>query len=107
MGNLIEFIKVARTSDVDEHGWIKVNLLGREVVIFQHANSYSAIELSRNGEPLMQYSMFDKNDLSNTKVKDIIKGLMEGPSGEKWGKLRDHPVRVEGDYLYLGIETPD
>ena len=104
-GQLLEFIKVARLDDIKKHGWIKSNLMGREIVVMYNDKRCLAFELSRYGQPLSQYAMFDDLNVSNTKIKDLIDGLFAGPNGQNWGRLRDYPVRIEGEFVYVGIDS--
>ena len=106
-GQPLEYIKIARLEDIKKHGWIKSSLMGRQIVVMYQDKKCLAFEVSRNGQPLLQYAMFDDLNVSNTKVKDLINGLFAGPDGQNWGRLRDYPVRIEGEFVFVGINSAD
>lgn len=99
----IEFIRIGKVDELRESGWIKVRLLGYEIVILSDKNEFVAIELnSLKGKSLKSFLPEDFS-FSRSGVKKTVEKFLSGPHGQSWGTLKYFPVRVEGDSIYVGV----
>jgi len=100
-----DYFRVARIEDIRKPGWLKIRLLGRDIVIFTHNDDYIAVELGGVAAPAMK-SFPAKNDVQKAnETREIIKRLMAGPSDSPWGKLKHFPVRIDEGFIFVGITS--
>ena len=99
----VEFIRVGTVDEIRESGWIKVRLLGYEMVILGDKKEFVAIELnSLKGNSLKSF-LPEGFSFSKSGVKKIIEAFLSGPEGQSWGTLKYFPVRVAGNSVYVGV----
>lgn len=98
-----DFIRVGKVDEIRKKGWVKANLLGRQVVVFAYNDDFIAIELGGITDPKMKGFLADEMDYAGSGAKRLVKRLMSEPGDKPWGKLKHFPVRIDDDSVFVGI----
>jgi hypothetical protein len=99
----VDFFRVGRADEIRELGWVKVHLMGWEVVILAWDKEFVAIELGQiTARPSTSFLADDCRSLRSGAVVSVGK-FLRGPSGTIWGQLRNFPVRIEDEFVLVGV----
>jgi hypothetical protein len=103
MGNHINYFRVGRLDDIRESGWVKVRLMGWEIAVFAIDKDFVAVEI--NGMKYQRSKSYLPNEshYSNSGAGRLVDRFLMGPSGMLWGRLHQFPIRIEDDYVFVGI----
>lgn len=101
----VEFYKVGTIEEIMKSGWKTISLLGWDIVVIFHNREFYAIE--RGGLSLQEQKTFlpDDKAFSRSGSETVIDKLLLGPAGTSWGKLKYFPIKIEDDFVLVGI-TP-
>jgi hypothetical protein len=99
----VNFFKVGRTDEIKSSGWIRVSLLGWDIVVLFHNKEFIAIKRGSLQSAEQKTFLPDSTRHARSGSPSFIDKFMAGPTGAAWGKLQQFPVRVEDDYVFVGV----
>jgi hypothetical protein len=105
----VDYFQIGRVDEIRKYGWAKVYLMGWEVMILPTEHGFVAIELGEIAGRSRSFStgswsfLPDNASFSRTGVKSLVEKFLLGPTGTVWGGLRHFPVRIENDFLLVGV----
>jgi hypothetical protein len=103
MFSQISFFKVASVDEIIEAGWVKVSLLGRDILVLFLNMEFVAIESTGPGNASPRTFLPESNHYSKSGSPNFIEKFLTGPAGMIWGKLQHFPVKVVDDYVFVGL----
>jgi nitrite reductase/ring-hydroxylating ferredoxin subunit len=98
-----DFFKVGKVDEIREQGWIKVWLLGRQIVVFSYNDDFIAIELGGITDPRMKGFLMDDSQHYRSGAKRLVRKFLGAPGDSSWGRLKHFPVRIDDDSVFVGI----
>ena len=81
MISLVDYFKVGNADEIEEMGWVKVNILGRDIVVLSSNSEFIAIELGRPDSPMPKTYLPDEPKFSASGTKSLIERFLIGPAG--------------------------
>jgi hypothetical protein len=98
-----DYYRVGRVDEIMKSGWKNISLLGWDILIIFHNKRFFALD--RGGLCNQPQKAFLPEDCGyySSGAKDKIGKFLLGPDGDLWGKLRYFPVRIENDFVTVGI----
>lgn len=102
----VSYFKVGRIDEIVNAGWVRVTLLGWDIVVLFYNNEFIAIErggFSGVGGAGQKTYLPNKTGYSKSGSPSVIDKFMSGPDGNFWGRLRQFPVRIEDDFVFVGV----
>ncbi len=103
MFSQVNFFKVGRIDEIIDSGWIRVTLLGWDIVVLFQDREFIAIERSSMNNSDFKTFLPDGALYSKSGSPNFIDKFLAGPAGTLWGKLRHFPVRIKDDYVFVGV----
>ncbi|OGC90759.1 MAG: hypothetical protein A2W25_13700 [candidate division Zixibacteria bacterium RBG_16_53_22] len=99
----VNYFNVGKAEDIRRSGWVKVYLMGWEVMVLPFDNGFFAIEIGELASHSLKSFLPDDSSFTRPSVKGLIDKMLLGPAGTVWGKLRHFPVRIEDDFVLVGV----
>jgi nitrite reductase/ring-hydroxylating ferredoxin subunit len=99
----VNYFKVGKTDDIRQNGWIKVRLMGWEIMVLASDRDFYAIEIGEFAGHALKSFLPDDNTFSKSGARNLIGKMLMGPAGSLWGKLHYFPVMIEDDFVIVGI----
>jgi hypothetical protein len=99
----VDYYKVGKIDEIMKSGWKTVSLLGWDIVVIFHNREFFAIERGGLSSRTQKAFLPDDESYSRSGAENLVGKFLVGPDGALWGKLKYFPVRLEGDFVMVGI----
>ena len=99
----VSYIKVGRAEEIRLAGWIRVSILGWDIVVISREKEFIALERGSSFSQNINAFPGEGHGYSRSGAFNMLDKFLNGPSDSAWGKLQYFPVRVENDLVYVGI----
>ncbi len=99
----VDYFKVGTAEEIRQHGYVKVYLMGWEVMVLAAEKEFFAIEIGEVASHAQKSFLADEVTYSRSGVRKLVDRVLLGPAGSIWGRLRYFPVRIEDDFVLVGV----
>lgn len=103
MGNYGYYFKVGKIDEIKRLGFVKTRLLGHDIVVFYHQKDFFAVDVSVNVNKAGQTVKNDEWQFSSAGAINTIRKFLSSPSDRAWARLNHFPVKLEDDFVFVGV----
>jgi hypothetical protein len=94
-----DYVRVGGLGDLQKAGYLKIRLMGRQIMIFFRDSGPVAMDLDCSVDPSNRGALPPEFHRSSSDLPSLLTGSF----GEDWGKLTVYPVKIDGNDVFVGV----
>jgi hypothetical protein len=99
----IDYFKIGRADEIREIGFMKIRIRGWEIAIIANGSEFLAVELANNENQTLKAYLPDDWSYPLSGGRNPVGRLLKGPACAAWGRLQYFPVRIEDNFVLIGL----